>query len=192
MKSTKGVTSDRFLIKDLTGTTGRLDIIFRCILAAFIFGKRNIFFHTTLHGPPNPPITFEFNGNKLENLPLDEIRMARLFQTLLHPTNPPFYKGIIRSRKPFFEIATELSQLGPLFLLKESAPSFQDILTSLPPASIFTFILSDFVDLQPSEERLLIKELHARPISLSLTSYLASHCIIFVLMHLRKCIHLSP
>ncbi|NVM30084.1 MAG: hypothetical protein HWN65_14670 [Candidatus Helarchaeota archaeon] len=190
VKSTKGVTSNKFLIKDLTGTSGRLDIIFRCLLAAFSFGSRNIFFHAVLNGPPNPPKALTFNGNRVGELPIDEIGMAHLFQTLLDPTKPLQKEGITLVHRSFLDLASELAQEGPVFLLKENFPPFKESLVDLQKEKhaihSIIFILSDHIDLEPQEEEFLINKLQATRVNLGSRSYLASHSIIFLLMKLGK------
>ena len=186
VKSTKGVTTNKFLIKDLTGTSGRLDIIFRCIQATFSFGYKNIIFHTVLCGPPNPPKSLDFIGNQLKDLPLDEIRMARLFQGILKGSQ---FEGISITDKSFLQLASELTQIGPIVLLQEDSLPYSDYLNELNKVKenieSLTFILSDHIDLEPSEKDLLRNKLGATLISLGSESYLASHCIIFLLMKLK-------
>lgn len=190
VKSTSGLTTDKFLIKDLTGTSGRLDIIFRCVLAAFSFGLHNIFFHTVLHGPPDPPKAVEFDGNQLDVLPVDEIEMAKLFQLFLKPGVSSLPQGIKMSTTSFVQVIKNLAQDGPLFLLKEGATPIQEYINNnlerISSKSSLNFILSDSVDLECDEEEYLINHLDAIPISLGAESYLASHCIIFLLMKMKQ------
>ena len=178
------------MIKDLTGTTGRLDIIFRCILAAFSFGKHDIIFQTVLNGPPDPPKSIEFNGNRLNELPTDEIQMARLFQTILDPKNQKQIEGITLRPKSFLQSASELARKGPIFLLQEDGLHFLDysdeLINKKAGVNSLIFILSDHIDLKPQEKEYLIERLGATQISLGSQSYLASHCIIFLLMKLKE------
>ena len=190
MKSTKGLTSNEFLIKDLTGTSGRLDIICRCLLATFSFGYYDIFFHTVLCGPPSPPKSVEFIGNLMEPLPSDELGVAKLFQILLNSQDTEQLKGIVLAKKSFFQLASELAQEGILFLLRETAVPFQEQLRQLDSSKAenqsLSFILGDHVDLTYQECEFLIENLGATGVSLGPQSYLASHCIIYVLMELKK------
>lgn len=195
MKSTKGVTSPKFLIRDLTGTSGRLDIICRCLLGTFSFGFQNIFFHTILNGPPAPPKAIEFIGSFLESLPSDEIRVAKLFQTLLAPQIGEYSKGIRVTPNSFMEVSSVLAQQGPLFLLQERSTPFRAQLVSLMKRkSAFesiSFVLGDQLDLTKEDNRFLLEELKAIPVSLGAESYLASHCIVFVLTELKQLNFLS-
>ena len=52
-------TSPDINLKDLPGSAGRLDIVARCINAAFWLSygiRKNVVFHTILHGEPNARI----------------------------------------------------------------------------------------------------------------------------------------
>ncbi len=167
-----------------------MDIIFRCLLAAFTFGPQHISFHAVLNGPPDPPKTVSFEGAELDPLPIDEIQVAKLFQQILDPDQLSQHAGISITAKSFRAMATSLSAKGKLFLLKENAEQFQ---THLPhvlagedagPAMIF--VLGDHMDLEQEEEDFLIEKQGAIPISLGTKSYLASHCIAFLLMALKK------
>jgi len=143
-----------------------------------------------LNGPPNPPISLTFNGSKLKNFPSDEIRLARLFQTFLDPQRATHIEGISLESKSFLEVAHELAQHGWVFLLGENFPPFETYLKGLnhkkSEIKSLSFILSDNIDLEKQEEERLIKELDAKPISLGTKSYLASHCIIFLLIELNR------
>ncbi len=144
-----------------------------------------------LHGPPHPPKAIEFIGNRLKDLPIDEIQMARLFQQLLDTQKPTFIEGITLSNTSFFQVAERLAQDGALFHLKEGGISFQEHLTDnfkeISVQHSLNFILSDSVDLEDYEEDHLVQKLSAIPISLGAQSYLASHCIQFLLLQLKKC-----
>jgi tRNA (pseudouridine54-N1)-methyltransferase len=190
VKSTKGVTSPKFLIRDLAGTSGRLDIICRCLLGAFSFGYQDIFFHTVLNGPPAPPKAIEFFGNFLEPLPSDEIGVAKLFQALLVPQIGEYSKGIRVTSASFLEVSSALAQQGPLFLLQEKVAPLRERLATFAKSKAalesVSFVLGDHLDLTEEENRFLKEELEAIPVSLGAESYLASHCIVFVLMELQK------
>ncbi|HUX98807.1 MAG TPA: hypothetical protein VMV49_04590 [Candidatus Deferrimicrobium sp.] len=190
MKSTDGVTSNKFSTKNLTSTSGRLDIIFRCLLAAFSFDYTNIIFHTVLNGPPNPPKALKFVGNQIDPLPIDEIGMAQLFQMILDPNNSKQLEGVYLTNSAFLQVAQELAQEGPLILLQEKTLPLQDYFNELKNKVInldsIIFILGDSLDLKNDELEFLVKELNAIPVTLGSQSYLASHCIVFVLMELEK------
>lgn len=182
------MTTHKFLLKDITGTSGRLDIICRCLIAAFSLGYEEIEFHTVLHGPPNPPVALEFDGSILKALPHDEISLARLLQQLLDP-KASIPLGIQRSKKTFINIVQDLRTRGPVLLLKEGYPHISLALERLsrikPIPKALSFVLSDLIDLTSEEEAILISELECQPVGLGRQSYLASHCIILLRLALQ-------
>jgi tRNA pseudouridine-54 N-methylase len=131
-----------------------------------------------------------FKGAQLDTLPIDEIRVARLFQTLLDPEHSPQYAGISITAKSFREMAASVSAEGVLFLLTERGDQFQThlprVLAGEHAGGAISFVLGDHMDLEREEEDFLIETLGAIPISLGAKSYLASHCIVFLLMTLQK------
>ncbi|MBD3227272.1 MAG: hypothetical protein GF329_03710 [Candidatus Lokiarchaeota archaeon] len=60
MEAKKARTAPNFLIKDIPGTSGRLDVVMRCFLSTFSFPgeiNRDIIFTVVLMGLPDPPQT---------------------------------------------------------------------------------------------------------------------------------------
>ena len=99
-------------------------------------------------------------------------------------------KGISVSNHTFLQVAENLSKKGPLILLKEGAPMFSQYLADntgeLLDQSSLTFVLSDYVDLELDEEDYILNKLKATTIGFGTQSYLASHCIVFLLMEWRR------
>lgn len=126
----------------------------------------------------------------MNSLPFDEIRIAKLFQSLLNPQNPTQIKGITIGNKSFIQVASELAEEGILFLLQESALQFQEQLPKFNDSQFesqsLSFVLGDHVDLTNQETEFLSQKLGAIAISLGPQSYLASHCILYVLIELKK------
>ncbi len=116
--------------------------------------------------------------------------MGYLFQTLLYPQEIPAIAGITISDHTFYDIAMELAALGPIFILKEKSSSFweqiDDLYAKKATLESISFILGDSIDLTQQEEDFLITSLGATPIDLGAQRYLASHCIVFVLMTLKE------
>jgi len=95
----------------------------------------------------------------------------------------------------FPEVSSALAQQGPLFLLQENAAPLRDHLTTFAKSKCafesFSFVLGDHLDLTKEENIFMLEKLEAIPVSLGAESYLASHCIVFVLMELKKLSFLS-
>ncbi|TFF86955.1 MAG: hypothetical protein EU551_00095 [Promethearchaeota archaeon] len=85
IEATKARTAPNFLLKDIPGTTGRLDVIIRSLIAAFSFPKKvinNLIFTIILLGLPDPPKLFKFHGKEFQS-PKNEIDGALLFKDLI-------------------------------------------------------------------------------------------------------------
>ena len=85
IEATKARTAPNFLLKDIPGTTGRLDVIIRSLIAAFSFPKKvinNLTFTIILLGLPDPPKLFKFYGKEFK-APKNEIEFALFFKDLI-------------------------------------------------------------------------------------------------------------
>ncbi len=176
----QGITGARHInLKDLPGSSGRLDIVARCINAAFWLSgeiRRNVTFHTILHGEPYTPVYIRLEGDKLRKVSPDERSIALFLKKALErmedreETSP----GIFASKKSFEELAEE-NEDKSFYLLDEEGTSIDEIKFDDIPF----FFLGDKRDLTPDEKQFLIKK-GAKPISLGKKSYLSSHCIIIL------------
>lgn len=123
-------------------------------------------------------------------LPSDELGVAKLFQTLLTPQSDEYFKGIRITPTSFPDVSSLLAQQGPLFLLQENATPLRNRLATVAKSKgafeSVSFVLGDHLDLTNEENRFLLEELESIPVGLGVESYLASHCIVFVLMELKK------
>jgi tRNA (pseudouridine54-N1)-methyltransferase len=85
IEATKARTAPNFLLKDIPGTTGRLDVVIRSLIAAFSFPKKvinNLIFTIILLGLPDPPKLFKFHGKEFQS-PKNEIDGALFFKDLI-------------------------------------------------------------------------------------------------------------
>jgi len=171
-----GITDWRHInLKDLPGSSGRLDIIARCINAAFWLSgeiRRDVIFHTILHGEPSPPVYIRLEGEKLRKVSPDERSIAIFLKKALErmdemeETSP----GIFASHKSFEELVKE-NEDKEFYLLDEEGMPIDKIKFKNP-----FFFLGDNKDLTTKEKKFLIKE-GAKLVSLGKKSYLSSHCI---------------
>lgn len=79
-------TTDEFLLRDLPGTSGRLDVVCRVLIAAYrsvpSFAP-NIKFLAQFGGPPSPPLQLLVNGLQPNQIPESELACAIILKTLL-------------------------------------------------------------------------------------------------------------
>ncbi len=80
------IASPAFLLEDVPGTSGRLDVLLRCVRAALLFShgvRRDTRLYLVLLGPPDAPRTLRFDGAIAEYLRPDERSMASRVQKAL-------------------------------------------------------------------------------------------------------------
>lgn len=184
----RATTSSEFSLDDLSGATGRLDIMLRCVNSAFFIShglRKDVEIHLVLQGPPNPPKTVRFVGSELKYLNPDERSTAALIRSALIRKGEGELKsspGIYISSRSYSDVISLLAKQSQLYYLKENGhdvrhlPTFEDDVT---------FVLGDDKDLTPEEEEVLAEY---APIKASLghESLHADHCIVIVLNELDR------
>jgi tRNA (pseudouridine54-N1)-methyltransferase len=177
----RAITTGDFKLDDLAGSTGRLDVLLRCINSAFFLShdiRRDVEILLVLQGPPHPPKTVRLVGNELKYLNPDErstaalIRNALLQKVDMEERSSP---GIYISNRSYRDVLSNLPPGEQIVYLKESGTdirgfSFQDNAS---------FVLGDDQDLTKEEEGLLLKY-DPKLISIGTKSYHADHCITIV------------
>jgi len=186
----RATTSAEFSLDDLSGATGRLDILLRCITSSFHLShgiRTDVETHLVLQGPPNPPRTLRFVGSELKYLNPDERSTAALVRNALSAKSEGETKaspGVYISSRSYSDVISLLAKNSQIYYLKEDGhdmrkmPSFeQDI----------TFVLGDDRDLTPEEEEIL-SQYNPLKVSLGKKSLHADHCIVIVNNELdRRC-----
>ncbi|MHA1579440.1 MAG: hypothetical protein ACTSUQ_07420 [Candidatus Freyarchaeota archaeon] len=89
LKASTARTDNKFTIKDLPGSSGRIDLVCRCILAALLTSsshRTDTILYAVLEGPPRPPLTIEIDGEKIEQLPRNELQLGLLLRQILNPS----------------------------------------------------------------------------------------------------------
>jgi len=175
------ITTPKINLKDLPGSAGRMDVLARCINSAFWLSygiRRNVIFHTILHGEPNPPVYIRMEGKKLRKVSPDERSIAIFIKKALERMKEGMEvestPGIFVSKKSFEELLEE-NKDKDFYLLDEKGKDIESIEISNKPF----FFLGDYKDLEEGEKEILFKY-GATPISIGKKSYLSSHCIAII------------
>ncbi len=171
-----GVTDpDLINLKDMPGSSGRLDVVARCINSAFWLSggiRRNVVFHTVLHGGQSP-VYIRLEGARLRKVSPDERSISLFLKKALErmdermETSP----GIFACRKSFKEVVGENAN-NDFYLLDEEGMPISEVEFGEKPF----FFLGDNNDLTHEENEFLMKQ-GAKTVSLGGKSYLSSHCI---------------
>ncbi|HJX04706.1 MAG TPA: tRNA (pseudouridine(54)-N(1))-methyltransferase TrmY [Thermoplasmata archaeon] len=177
----RAITSAEFKLDDLCGSTGRLDILLRCVNSAFFLShgiRRDVEIVLMLLGEPNPPKTIRINGSEVKYLNPDERSTAALIRNALLQKGEGERKcspGIYVSERSYSEVLSNMSKESKMYYLREDG---EDIRTAaLAPDS--TFVLGDDQDLTKAEEDILMTY-EPKRLSLGPVSYHADHCITLV------------
>jgi len=182
LKASTARTDNKFTIKDLPGTSGRLDVVCRCILSSLLLSEDHrvdTIFYAVLEGPPRPSITVEVNGEKIEELPRDELKVALILKGLLDPEKTPdIVSGFKLMNKGFQDIVEEKLCESETYFLHRAGKSINEVLSGFLNLKRpqLTFILGDHIGLNQNDIKYLV-ERGIKPISLGPKEYLGSHCI---------------
>lgn len=179
------VDINHYSIKDIPGSSGRLDVISRCILAALLGDNKNhfdrdiqIWVFLEKYG------TFIFDPNLLnfEDFPKNEIKLTDNFVDYIKNKNyiyksqdNPFLSVKI-SDQDIISAVKELLKLNYIvYLLHESGESFFNYLQSIILEKKIVFIIGNQIaDIMNFKE---LKELDVPKLSLGTQTYLASSIV---------------
>lgn len=176
-----------FSQKDLAGSGGRIDILARCMPAAFLVshGLRPDVELYTLHlGPPAAPKTVRMRSRDLKHLNPDERTSALLLEKALGaPTTGPVWAaatpGVSVAKLRLAELLDDVG--APIVLLHEQGDDITA--ASLPDGALF--VLGDHLGFTPEEEALLASRAVAR-VSLGPVSLQADQCVVVLHNHLDR------
>jgi len=179
----KATTSPDFSLEDIPGTSGRLDILCRCINASLMLshGIRkdvNVFL-VLLGGEPTKVLWLK--GDELKHLNPDERTTAALLKKALAIAAVPEWT---KSTPGIFVRVGGLSEAlqglrdTRLFYLREDGADIRSIDDNNISDNI-AFILGDHVGMTDEEES-LIAQLGTKVVSVGPISLHADHCIVIV------------
>ncbi len=181
----------KYTIKDIPGSSGRLDVISRCILSALTIGtdlEENIQIWVFLdrYG------TFVFDSNLFndKSFPKNEILLTDFFVEFIKKTNKEEkypetpLDSIKYSKLDIFDaIKNFVKKKYKIYVLNENGKDFKKVFEEKNPKDNLLFILGDQSgDILNNKE---LKMLNLVDISLGKRSYLASSTIRLIKMNLQ-------
>lgn len=184
------VNLDNYTIKDIPGSSGRLDVISRCVLAAIIstgdFEKKiQIWVFLDNYG------TFIFNPELLDyrNFPKTELMLTDHFVTFLlksnleeEPNHNP-HNSIITSNMSIIEAIKKFQKTNySIFALKEVGNDFFKVKSKIQEKREILFIIGSQEDEFLNSKELLALKIPT--ISIGNQSYLASSVIRLLKLHI--------
>lgn len=173
----EAITSGDFSLNDLAGSTGRLDVLLRCVNSAFMLShgiRADTELYLCLLGPPSPPKTVRLVGSELKHLNPDERSTASLVKRALSlSTEGRGTPGIYLQLRSLKQLLQEFGD--DMIYLREDGEDLRG--ANLEGRS--TFLLSDHMDLTEEEEA-MVMTLHPKVVSVGPRSLHADHCIVIV------------
>ncbi len=175
-----------FLLDDLPGTSGRLDVLIRCVRPAFLTShgiRRDVVVYLVLLGGARAPRVVRIEGADVKFLRPDERAVATLVKKVLASHSDDVGLGFVLV-KPGISVARGGLDLAledahgsssPLFVLEEGASDLRDA-KELGSAC---FVIGDHLGL-PEDARRRLAALGARPVSIGPISLHADDVVTIV------------
>lgn len=173
----RAITSPDFSLNDIPGTSGRLDVLARCVTSAFLLShgiRKDTLLYLVLLGPPNPPVTIRFQGSDMRYLNPDERSTTSLIRRALSLERSVEWRkstpGIWIRRAGLDHLLREMGR--PLVYLHENGDEFT-------PVDEAIHVLGDHMGLTGEQESCLDR-LGAHRMSLGPLTYHTDHCITII------------
>lgn len=190
----KALASPDFLLDDLAGTSGRLDVLVRALRASLLVShglRAEAVAYLVLLGGPRAPRSVRFEGAHARFLRPEERSLATLLKKVLAAPEPEVAEGVFGAVKPGIAVArgalaAVLADVGkaPLYVLEEGAPDVRS--SPLDPAG--TFIFGDHLGYDAASRELL-KEAGAVPLGLGPVSVHVEDAVAVLMNELDRRAH---
>jgi len=150
----RATASPDFSVDDLAGSSGRLDVLLRCVRAALMVShgvRADTIVYLCLLGGPDAPRTLRFDGATARFLRPDERSLATLARKTLAaapgdgPGFVPVRHGVSVARGGLDVVLADLDGATP-YVLEEGAPDIRT--AALAEASVAIF-LGDHLGIEP-------------------------------------------
>lgn len=177
--------SGDFSLEDLPSSSGRLDILLRCLRAALLIShglRRDVVVYLLLEGGPLAPRVLRVDGAAVKFIRPDERALALLVKRAL-ATDVPLGAQRFTALKPGLALANGgldcvIADLGGAvpYVLEEGAPDFRDAgVTQADKA----FFIGDQLGFAP-ETRAALANIGALPVSVGPTSLHSDDVVVLI------------
>ena len=188
----KASASDEFLLDDLPGTSGRLDVLVRCLRATLLSShglRRYAIVYLVLLGGPRAPRVVRVDGATAQFIRPDERALGGMVKKVLATHDDDDREGFVLV-KPGVAVArggieAVLADVagGALYVLDEEAEDIRT--TAIDPASDVVFFAGDHIGL-PADVRACLDAAGARAVSLGPVSVHADDAIAIAMNELDR------
>lgn len=178
----RATASPAFSLVDLAGTSGRLDVLLRCVRAALLTShglRRDTVVYLVLLGGPDAPRTLRIDGARARFLRPDERSLATLVQKSLAaaPGDPAFVEvrpGVAVAQGGLEVVLAEVGA-SSAYVLDEGGEDVR----AAPLAGDAVFFVGDQLGFEP-QTRARLDALGARPIAIGPVSVHADDVVAIV------------
>jgi tRNA (pseudouridine54-N1)-methyltransferase len=184
--------SGDFLLDDLPGTSGRLDLLLRCVRAALLCShgmRTDVVVYLVLYGGSRAPRTLRIDGATARFIRPDERSLATLAKKVLASDIDAgatafvaARPGVAVARGGIEGVLTDLGTRAP-FVLEEGAPDVREAVGVDHPDAVF--FLGDHLGLSEAVRARLGAD-GARPIAVGPTSLHAEDAVAIVLNEIDR------
>lgn len=184
--------SPDFSLNDLPASSGRLDVLLRCLRAAFLVShglRRDTVVYLVLLGGPRAPRTLRVDGATVRFLRPDERSLAVTVQkALAEPVEAAGFvtvrPGLAVAEGGLSAVMTDIEPAGPLafFVLEEGAPDLRDAALTGPDP---VFFIGDHLGFDEAT-RAHLSAIGATPIGLGPVSVHADDAVVVVAHELDR------
>jgi tRNA (pseudouridine54-N1)-methyltransferase len=181
-----------FALDDLPGTSGRLDILLRCVRAALLSShgiRHDVVVYLVLCGGPRAPRTIRIQGAKARFIRPDERSLALLASKILASPSEAAHRGFVEARAGIAVASggldCVLADVGAkrLVVLEEGAPDVRDSIEIDQPETVF--FLGDHLGFSEVVRARLDAE-GARSVGVGPTSLHAEDAVTIVLNEIER------
>jgi tRNA (pseudouridine54-N1)-methyltransferase len=182
--------SPDFLLVDIPSTSGRLDVLIRCLRAALLVShgvRRDTIVYLSLLGDPERPRTLRFDGSAAKYLRPDERSLATVLKKALATGSDgggefaPVREGVAIADGGVACLWGDLAG-SALYLLEEGAPDLRGC--SIPSGDV-AFVIGDHLGL-PAQLREELVRRGAEPVSVGPISLHAEDVVTLVVNELDR------
>lgn len=188
----KASASDDFLLDDLPGTSGRIDVLVRCMRATLLQShglRRDAIVYLVLLGGPRAPRVVRVDGATAQFIRPDERALGGMVKKTLATTDDDDREGFVLV-KPGVAVArggieAVLADLtgATFYVLAEDAPDIRT--TPIAPDGDVVFVVGDHIGV-PDEVRARLDAVGARPVSLGPVSVHADDAVAIAMNELDR------
>jgi tRNA (pseudouridine54-N1)-methyltransferase len=186
-------TADDFLVRDVPGTSGRLDVVCRVLAATFRAVPEltpSLEFLAVLGGPPDPPLLLRVGDVSDQGIPEGELSLAVILKSLLNLRRTAARRQLSTwpqfslSRQGFEETLEQAARKGTqvCYLVERGTPLES---VGLNLAKPLVFVLGDDRGL-PQEHEALLSRIPVQEIAMGKQSLLGSHVVTLLLLELAR------